>query len=245
MIRLILILLFLFFFFITSLLLFVMEWIIGKFSMQARHKSSLAIVQWVFKVILFISGAQVTIKGYENLIKDKPVLYVGNHRGFFDIIISYSMMPALTGYIAKIEIKKIPILYHWMYFVNCLFLDRNNIKAGLKTILEGIEKIKSGISIFIFPEGTRSKKDGEMLPFKEGSLKIASKTGCPIIPVAFNNTSAILEDCFPRVKKAKVVVEFGEPIYIADLSDEEKKFLGSYVQKQIQNMVQTNKQLIS
>lgn len=244
MIRLTLIILFLIPFFTVSLLLFPLEWIIGKFSMEARHKSSLAIVQWAFKVIIFISGAEIIVKGYENLLPDKAVLYVGNHRSFFDIIISYSMMPGLTGYVSKKEIKKVPILYHWMLLVNCLFLDRHNIKEGLKAILEGIDKIKSGISIFIFPEGTRSDNDLNMLPFKEGSLKMAVKTGCPIIPVAFNNTSAILEDHFPKIKKAKVIVEFGKPIDQKLLSDEERKFLGITTQNQIRAMLEANIKLV-
>lgn len=245
MIRLILVLLFLIIFFIISLLLFVIEWIIGKFSLNARHKSSLAIVQWVFKVIIFISGTEVVVKGLENLDPDQPVLYVGNHRGFFDIIISYSLVPSLTGYVSKIEVKKIPILYHWMRLVNCLLLDRNNIKEGLKTILEGIEKVKSGISIFIFPEGTRGNSDLEMIPFKEGSLKIATKTGCPIIPVAFNNTSAIFEDHLPKIKKARVIVEFGAPIIQSTLTSEEKKFLGTYTQDKIKKMLEINHNLIT
>ena len=79
--------------------------------------------------------------------------------------------------------EKIPILRTWMANVNCLFLDRKNIKEGLKTILQGIEKVKNGISIWIFPEGTRNTNEDitELLPFKEGSLKIAEKSGCPVI----------------------------------------------------------------
>lgn len=243
MIRLILILLFLLFYFVSSIILFPLVWIVGKINMDAKQRLSLAIVQWGFRSILFFSGAKVNIKGYENLITDRAVLYVGNHRSFFDIIISYSMMPTLTGYVARKEIQKIPILYQWMKLVNCLFLDRNNIKEGLKTILQGIEHIKNGISIFVFPEGTRkSESELKMLPFKEGSLKMATKTGCPIIPVAFSNTPAIFEAHFPWIKKAPVTVEFGKPIYLDDLSDEEKKFIGKYTQDKIQQMLETNYQ---
>ena len=84
------------------------------------------------------------------------------------------------------------LLRDWMKALYCLFLDRKDIKAGLKTILQGIEYIKRGISICIFPEGTRNRTD-EMLPFKEGSMKIAEKTGCPIIPMAITLISAARE----------------------------------------------------
>lgn len=114
--------------------------------------------------------------------------------------------------------------------MRCIFLDRSSIEAAIKMINTGVEHIKSGISIFIFPEGTRGKTDDEMLEFKEGSFKIAKKAKCRIVPIAFNNTSAVLENQFPKIKKATVCVEFGEPIDIEALSKEEKKSLSTYSQ---------------
>lgn len=236
MIRLLLVILFLVTFFLLSIPVYLIEWILGKFNMNARHKSSFFIVQHAFKIILFISGATVDIKGFENIPADKAVLYVGNHSSFYDIIVAYSILPTLTGFVAKKEMIKVPFLNVWMYYMNCLFIDRNNIREGLKTILKGVDQIKSGISVFIFPEGTRSKT-GEMAPFKEGSMKMASKTGCPIIPVAFKNTSSLFEAQFPRIKGAHVSIEFGEPIYPKELTKEELKFLGAYSQNRIQNML--------
>ena len=122
-----------------------------------------------------------------------------------------------------------------MIQVRCLFLDRDNIKEGLKLILKAVEDIKSGVSLFIFPEGTRSK-DGNIAEFKEGSLKIATKAGCPIVPVAFSNTSAIFEDHFPFIKAAKVTIEFGKPIYVNELDKEEQKHIGKKVHDLIVDM---------
>lgn len=240
MFRFILVVLFLILYFILTIPVLGFLFILGKINITARHKVSLAIVQRAFKMILFITGTRITVKGYENIPKDQAVLYVGNHRSYFDILIVYSMVPGLTGFVAKKEMEKIPFLSTWMKLVNCLFLDRENIKEGLKTILTGIEHIKSGISICIFPEGTRNKQDGEMLPFKEGSLKMAEKTGCPIIPIGLNRTSTIFEDHFPRIKKTKVTVEFGKPIHQEELSREDRKFLGAYTQNIIREIVKSN-----
>ena len=109
--------------------------------------------------------------------KTHQSFYIGNHRSYFDIVLSYSRCPIRTGYIAKKEMERYPLLSNWMRYLHCLFLDRKDIKQGLKTILTAIEKIKSGISICIFPEGTRNKNKDELelLPFHEGSFKIASK----------------------------------------------------------------------
>ena len=128
--------------------------------------------------------------------------------------------------------------------MNCLFLDRHNVKEGLKTIIAGTEQIKSGISVFVFPEGTRAERDEDMIEFKEGSLKMAEKSGCPIIPVAINNTSAIFEDQFPKVRKAHVVIEYGKPIDVNELTKEEKKRLGAYTHDIIKEMVMKNKELV-
>ena len=151
------------------------------------------------------------------------------------------MCPDLTGYVAKAEMLKVPLLRDWMKRLYCLFLDRSNVKEGLKTILTGIEYIKKGISICIFPEGTRSK-DGNMIPFKEGSMKMASKTGCPIIPIAITNSAQIWEAHLPYIRPAHVIVEYGSPIYPKELSKEDQKFLGSYAQHKIQEMLDQHKQ---
>ncbi len=235
MIRLILVVLFLILFFIVSLPLFLVEWIIGKFSKHARDVSSRAIVSGAFRVILFLTGVKLTVKGKEH-IPDEACLFVGNHNGFFDILVSYVTIPKVMGFISKIEIKKVPLLNIWMYYVNCLFLDRTNVREGLKTILKAADYIKSGISIFVFPEGTRSK-DGKMIPFKEGSMKMAEKSTGIIVPVAMTGTADILENHFPILKSGKVTIEFGAPIDTNLLSKEEKKFLGAYTQEKIQSML--------
>ena len=151
--------------------------IIGKFNPMAKEISSLRIVQAVFRFILWISGVKLTVIGEENVPTDVPVLYIGNHRSFFDVPITYPRCPIRTGYIAKKEMEKIPLLSTWMKRLHCLFLDRNDLKQGLKTILTAIEKVKSGISICIFPEGTRNKNEDEldMLPFHEAASKLPQR----------------------------------------------------------------------
>ncbi|MBU3840064.1 MAG: 1-acyl-sn-glycerol-3-phosphate acyltransferase [Candidatus Ruminococcus intestinipullorum] len=244
MFRFICVAVFLISFLILSIPVFLVEWIIGKWNPKLRDYSSLRIVQWGFKVILKITGVRTTVIGEEN-IPDEPVLFIGNHRSFFDILLTYSRCKRLTGYIAKKEMERIPLLSTWMRFVYCLFLDRENPKEGLKTILQAIEYIKQGISICIFPEGTRNKgEELSMLPFKEGAFKIATKTNCAIIPISMNHTSAIFEDQFPRIKKVHVVIEYGTPIYPKDLSAEEKKHIGAYVQNKIQETIEKNAALV-
>ncbi|MDY3249748.1 MAG: lysophospholipid acyltransferase family protein [Candidatus Choladocola sp.] len=241
MIRIILVALFVVLFLILSIPVFFIEWIIGKFNPALRDISSLRIVQGAFRIVIWLSGVKVTVIGEEN-IPDCAVLFVGNHRSYYDIVLTYARCRRLTGFIAKKEMLKIPLLSRWMKFLHCLFLDRSDIKEGLKTILAAIEKVKSGISIAIFPEGTRSTSASEldMLPFHEGSFKIATKTGCPIIPVSISHSSAIFEDHMPFVKATHVVIEYGKPIYPKELSREDQKFLGKRVQETILETLKRN-----
>ncbi len=243
MIRLILVCIVLFGFLIIGIPLLFIEWVIGKFNREFKDYSSLRLVQGAFKMILFMAGVKLTVIGEEHVPKDQAVLYVGNHRSYFDVVMTYARCPRLTGYVAKIEMLRYPLLRSWMKNLYCLFLDRKDLKAGLKTILQGIDYIKNGISICIFPEGTRNHHD-ELLPFKEGSLKMAEKTGCPIIPMAITNSAEILEDHMPFIHSCHVILEYGEPILVSELSKEERKFLGAYTQQKVQEMLDKNKSLI-
>lgn len=231
-------------FLIVSIPVLAAEYILGRKRPDLRDRSSLAIVRFMFRMFLAIAGVQITVKGQENIPKGQAVLYVGNHRGCFDILVGYVTVPALMGFVAKKEMRRYPILCQWMENVHCLFLDRENIREGMKTILQGIEQVKSGVSVWIFPEGTRSRGEDilDVLPFKEGSLKIAEKAKSPVVPVAITGTAEIFEAHIPRICPSKVTIEFGEPFYIADLPKEEKKFAGSYTRQRIIEMLRKEKE---
>lgn len=235
MIRFIIIVLYLVLYLILSLPVLFVEWIIGNFNPRLKAKSSMALVSWGFRCITFLAGTKVIVKGRENIPTDTAVLYVGNHRSFFDIVLTCTLFPGVTGYVAKVEMKKAPILSLWMKNIHCLFLDRGDIRKGLKTILAGVEEVKNGYSLCIFPEGTRNKVNDTFLPFKEGSLKIAEKGRVPIVPLTLVNTAQAFEDHLPKVKKATVVIDFGAPVYPEQLDQIPRRDLGNYVFKMIQD----------
>lgn len=243
MIRTILAVLFAILYLILGIPVLFVEWLIAKRNPKAAELSQLRMVQWAFRVILFICGTKVTVIGEEHVPKNEPVLYIGNHKSYFDIIITYARCPGLTGYIAKNNLEKVPLLNLWMRRLHCLFIDRDNVKEALKTILAGIDNIKNGISMCIFPEGTRNKNPEGLLPFKEGSFKMAEKTGCAIVPMAITNSADILENHFPRVKRTHVILEYGTPIYPNELDKETKKHLGAHCQTILADMLEEHKQM--
>lgn len=234
MIRTILAVLFVVLFLIVSIPIQLVLFIIGKFNPMAKKKGSLAIVSWAFNVVIFISGIKRTVIGEENVPKDQAVLYVGNHRSIFDIVLAYPRVPNPTGFIAKKEILKVPLLNIWMIFMDCLFLDRSDIRKGLEMVLTAIDKVKNGISIFIYPEGTRNKTEAPLGEFHKGSFKIAQKSGCPIIPVVINHSDEIFEKHIPFIRGTHVTIEYCKPIVLSELSKEDQKNIDSYVKNIIE-----------
>lgn len=238
--RTIAVIIYVFFFLVLGLPVLAVDWIIRKFNPKVSEICQLRIVQWGFRCVCFLSGIRLTVIGEENVPKDQAVLYIGNHRSNFDIVITYARCPRPTGYISKDGVDRVPILGIVMRRLHCLFLNRNDPKQGIKVILEAVEKIKCGISICVFPEGTRNKDSSDplsMLPFKEGTFKIAQKSGCPIIPMALINTAEIFETHFPWIRRTKVTLVYGKPILISELEKEDQKHLGAYCQRVIHTML--------
>ena len=226
----------LFLFLVLSIPLFLIFKLIGVFNRRACASLSQSVVNFGFRMVLASAGVKITCLGRENVPTGHAVLYTANHRSYADIPIGYTTVPGLTGFIAKKQIKNVPSLSWWMTNMNCLFLDRHDLKQGMKTILAAIDNIKAGYSMFVMPEGTRNHQD-EMLPFKEGTFKIALKSGCPIIPVAITNSDAVYELHRPWVRRANVIIHYGKPVYVEDLTPEEAKTIGARVRDIIAGML--------
>lgn len=242
--RTVLVVLFVVLFLVLSVPIMLVEWVIGKFNQDLKDRSSLRIVQWAFRCVLFLSGTRITVIGEENVPKDEPVLYIGNHRSYFDVVITYARTPGLCGYISKKEIERIPLLNVWMRYLHCLFLDRDNIREGLTVILTAIDKVKAGISICVFPEGTRNGSEEDFLPFHGGSLKIAEKSGCAVVPMALNHTEDIFEAHVPWIHKTHIVLEYCKPIYPKDLPKEERKKLSELVVNKVKETYYKNQIMV-
>ena len=220
-------------FLILSIPIEIILFLIGLAFPMARAKVSQFIVCKAFQINTFIAGTKIIVRGRENIPDNTPVLYVPNHRSIFDIIITYPLCKGQTGYVAKKETKKFPVFAQWMMLMNCQFLDRKDIRSGLKMINKCIELVKKGSSICIFPEGTRNKGTDPLLEFHTGSFKIAEKTECPIVPVCITYSNKIFEDQLPKIRPVKVIVEYLPAIETAGLSREDKKALSDKIREDL------------
>ncbi|MBP3620497.1 MAG: 1-acyl-sn-glycerol-3-phosphate acyltransferase [Lachnospiraceae bacterium] len=179
-------------------------------------------VSGFFKTELKISGCKIEAIGKEN-IPEGAALFVSNHRSYFDILITHETIGKPAGFIAKKELRKVPLLPLYMDDIGCLFLDRNDIKQSLQVINQAAEFVKMGHSMILFPEGHRNQGE-EFLPFKEGGYKIAEKSKCPIVPVAISGSDLLLESApDKKIRGSKVIIEFGEPFIPSELSPKERK----------------------
>lgn len=229
---------------VFGVLVHAVTWIVGRFDEGACLRIRSAYVRGGVAAVWLFGGGKARILGRENIPTDRPVLFVANHRSLLDIVLCLKLIPVPVGIIAKKELEAIPLLRLQMRDIRCLFLDRKDNRQGLKVILQAIEYVKGGQSMFVFPEGTRSKTEGELLPFHAGSFKIATKAKAPVVPITIVGMGDVLEDHFPKLKHAPVVIEFGEPIETAGMGRDEIKGLPDRVRGIIADAYVRNRALL-
>ncbi len=175
------------------------------------------------------AGTELTVIGSENIPKEGNFVLVANHLSQTDPFVIMATIGRPLAFIAKIELEGVPILGKWMRLAGCVFMDRSDLKKSVKALMEGIDKVKAGMSMCIFPEGTCS--DGPMLEFKGGSFKLATKSGAPILPLTIDGTRKILEDNNYLINKASVRLTYHPIIETRGLSREEEKGLAARVRE--------------
>jgi len=213
-----------------------------KYEWLKKHSNKERYEQYLYKctttwanAMLNAAGIKVKISGSENIPKE-GCLFVSNHQSDFDIPVLMAVIDKQIGFVAKKEMEKIPFMRYWMREMHSVFMDRENIREAVKSINEGIDNLKNGYSMVIFPEGTRSKCD-KVGEFKKGSMKLGIKADVPIVPVTLNGTYKAFEANNNRVKSADVKVAIGKPIYPKDLNKEEQNNLAEVLKDIIEKNI--------
>ena len=181
------------------------------------------ITQGWARLLIKIIGCKLTVSGRENIPKKGGVCFVSNHNGFADILMVVGFTGRPVGFVAKKELLLIPFINLWIPVLGGLFIDRKNLRKAQKTINTGVTRIKSGGSMIIFPEGHRSRGRG-LLPFRPGSLKLATLSEAVIVPVAITGTYEIYEKNY-RVNACPVKITFCKPINTADIPVTDRKVI--------------------
>jgi 1-acyl-sn-glycerol-3-phosphate acyltransferase len=184
------------------------------------------------KSILFVSGIKVEVEGLTNIDPSKSYVYMSNHRSNFDIPVLLGCLPIQFRWLAKAELFKIPIFGRAMSGAGYVKIDRSNRVSAFKSINQVAAKMKNGVSVMIFPEGTRSE-DGDVKPFKKGGFVMAVDTGAPIVPVILRGTRSIMAKGSWRINPGDVTLSIEKPIdttgYTRDTKEDLIKIVRSVI----------------
>jgi 1-acyl-sn-glycerol-3-phosphate acyltransferase len=162
-------------------------------------------------IILKLAGVEVEVRGLHNVPSKGPVVFASNHQGIFDIPVLQAMIPIGFRWVAKESLFKIPVIGWTMGFAGYIAINRESATRAFKSMEAAAEKIRSGTSVLVFPEGTRSKEAG-VLPFKRGVFALATKSMAPLVPISIDGTRHIMKGTSPIIRPARVRVCVGKPI---------------------------------
>lgn len=184
--------------------------------------------------ILIVSRIKVSVKWPADIDRSKSYIYMSNHQSNFDIPVLLGHLKVQFRWLAKMELFKIPIFGHAMRKAGYISIDRNKRESAFKSLKNAARKIKSGVSVLIFPEGTRSR-DGKIRPFKKGGFIMAIDSGAPIVPIVISGTRSIMTKGSIKINPGKVSVVVHQPIQTSVYTRETKEALMERVRRIIRD----------
>ncbi len=213
---------------------------IAKTRPEVSWAKSRKVIRFFFRGLIRLAGTRLEVRGAEN-IPDTAALFVGNHRSYFDIIIMQTLSKTPMGFVAKKEFRSYPLLPLYMEDMGSIFLDRENVRESLKTINDGTERMGKGLSLGLYPEGTRNHGE-ELLPFRAGGYRMAEKSDSPIVLMAATNFGKIFEENrFHFIRSRHAIIEFDKPVYPGRMTKDERKAFYDSIPDRIQGMLDIHK----
>jgi 1-acyl-sn-glycerol-3-phosphate acyltransferase len=178
--------------------------------------------------ILFSAGVRLKIEGLEKIDRSKSYIFIGNHQSHFDVLSVFSALPLTVRFMAKKELYNIPLFGWALYASGTIRIDRTNRSRAISSMNSALDKIKKGVSVVVFPEGTRSE-DGKIRDFKKGGFVLAIKGEIPIIPISISGSRFILRKHSNRIHPGNIKIVINDPVYTNDYSYRERETLNEYV----------------
>ena len=177
--------------------------------------------------------------GIENIPKEDGFIFYPNHQGMYDMLAIVNVVPRPVSVVVKKEAANVPFIKQVISCVKGYAIDRDNVRQGMEVILNVAKDVKNKKKNFvIFAEGTRSKNGNNLLEFKGGSFKAATKTKCPIVPVALIDSFKPFDT--KSIEPVTVQVHFLEPMYYEDYKDMKTTEIAETVKNRIQDTINKN-----
>lgn len=182
--------------------------------------------------ILFASRVKVTVRGQGNLNPKGSYIYMCNHQSVFDIPVLLAHLRVQFRWLAKHELFQIPLFGTAMARAGYISINRTDRRSAFESLNRAARIIRNGVSVLIFPEGTRSK-DGKIRLFKKGGFVMAVDSGVPIVPVTLHGTWEIMAKDKRILRSGNVVLEIHRPIETSSYSRKTKDDLMNAVREVI------------
>lgn len=211
--------------------------ILGFFSRNGNLPHLVARI-WA-KSIILITRIKVQVSGLENLDSLESCILMPNHQSNYDIPVLLGYLPTQFRWLAKAELFKIPIFGRGMRGCGYISIDRANRKSAFKSLSEAAQKIRNGVSVLIFPEGTRSW-DGEIQAFKKGGFVLSVDAGVPIIPIVIKGTRSVMPKGRLMIRTQSVQMDILKPIPTSGYTRKTKEDLMETVRKIIKSAYNQN-----
>lgn len=192
-------------------------------------------IRYIAKRAVKSGNLDFVVTGQENIPKENGFILYSNHQGLFDIVAIIETCEKPLAFVLKKELYKIPVLKQVVDCTKSFPMDRDDIKQSFKVILSVIEEVKKKRNYLIFPEGTRSKKQNQLLDFHGGSFKCALKTKCPVVPVALLDCYKVFDQ--KGSKPVSVQLHYLEPIYYEEYKDMKTVELAELVKSRIEEKI--------
>jgi 1-acyl-sn-glycerol-3-phosphate acyltransferase len=189
--------------------------------------------QWA-RNALWASGVEFGMRGLEH-VPPGPVVFASNHQSWFDIFLVLAALPGSIRFVAKKELRSVPLLGGAMRAAGHIYIDRQNRQAAFEAYEAAAVAIRNGLSAVVFPEGTRSRT-GELLPFKKGPFVLAIAAGVPIVPAYCAGTFTLLPKGSRRLAPHPIALVFGPPIPTAGLTYDDRERLMEETRRAIEQL---------
>ena len=150
-------------------------------------------IQYILRQAVRGGNVDLQVTGLENIPSEGGFMMYANHQGLFDVLAIAATCDMPMGAVLKKELYNVPLLHQIALCTHSFAMDREDVRQSL-TVIQGVtEEVKKGRTYLIFPEGTRSKKGNEMLDFHGGSFRCATKSKCPVLPIALIDSYKVLD----------------------------------------------------
>jgi 1-acyl-sn-glycerol-3-phosphate acyltransferase len=174
------------------------------------------------KVALLANRVKVQVEGMEHLNEKGPYIFMSNHQGSYDIFALLGHLPFQFKWLAKKELFSIPFLGWAMAAAGYISIDREGTRETIEAMNKAAQKIQEGMSVVIFPEGTRSS-DGSIQPFKKGGFTLAIKAKVPIVPIAITGSREIMPKDRLTATSGEIRIQIDHPIETQHYSLKDRK----------------------